>query len=138
MRGALVPASAICRMFQLPMLLIAAALVVGSAAYAIQEPSSARGSYTALATLTVRPGQDDRFRQIMRVNVALSRREPGVVYYDVVQATDDPRTYVNIEVYRSQAAFRTHLRAPSVRLTMADFQGVLTGPPTIRTYRRSS
>lgn len=127
-------------MLRLPLLPIAAAVaILGSAAYAVQEtPPTAPGHYTAIATLTVRPGQDERFRQIMRTNVALSRREPGVIYYDVFQATDDPRIYVNVEVYRSEAAFQAHLRAPFVSQTMADFEDVLTGPPDIRTYQGSN
>ena len=118
-------------------LLAAVAAVAGSAAYAVQEAPTAPGQYTAIATLTVQPGQEERFRQIMRTNVALSRREPGVIYYNAFQATNDPRIYVNVEVYRSEAAFQAHLHAPFVRRTMADFEGVLTGPPDVRTDQGS-
>ena len=48
------------------------------------------------------------FREASLLNARASRKEPGVVRFDVVQRTDDPARFVLIEVYRNAGAPGLH------------------------------
>lgn len=56
----------------------------------------------------VRAGGEEAFREASRANAAASRREPGVVRFDVLQDRDDPLHFVLVEVYRDAAASAAH------------------------------
>jgi (4S)-4-hydroxy-5-phosphonooxypentane-2,3-dione isomerase len=48
------------------------------------------------------------FRAASLVNAEASRREPGVVRFDVIQERDDPGHFVLVEVYRGPDAVAAH------------------------------
>jgi quinol monooxygenase YgiN len=56
----------------------------------------------------VKPDAVEAFRQATLQNATSSRREPGVVRFDVVQDLDDPTRFVLIEVYRGTAGQAAH------------------------------
>ncbi len=56
----------------------------------------------------VTPDQVEAFRAATVLNASASRREPGVVRFDVVQQRDDATRFVLIEVYRSAEAAAAH------------------------------
>jgi autoinducer 2-degrading protein len=51
----------------------------------------------------VKPGQGDAFVAATRENARASRREPGVVRFDVVRELADPDRFVLVEIYRTDA-----------------------------------
>jgi autoinducer 2-degrading protein len=53
-----------------------------------------------------KPGLEEAFRTASIANAEASRREPGVVRFDVLADRDDPRHFVLVEVYRDVAAWR--------------------------------
>ncbi|MCE5186653.1 MAG: antibiotic biosynthesis monooxygenase [Planctomycetaceae bacterium] len=56
----------------------------------------------------VKPDQAERFIAASVENARNSRREPGVVQFDVLRQKDDPCRFVLIEVYRTEADAGLH------------------------------
>jgi quinol monooxygenase YgiN len=64
--------------------------------------------HIALVHSHVRADRIDAFRAASEVNARESRREPGVVRFDVIQETEDPTRFVFVEVFRDPAAAASH------------------------------
>ena len=56
----------------------------------------------------VLPAHLEAFKQATIVNATNSRREPGVVRFDVLQCVDNPTQFALYEVYRDRAAVDAH------------------------------
>jgi quinol monooxygenase YgiN len=56
----------------------------------------------------VLPQHREAFCQATLVNAASSRREPGVVRFDLLQQQDDPTRFVLVEAYRTPADAAAH------------------------------
>ena len=56
----------------------------------------------------VKPGGGAPFRTASLANAEASRREPGVVRFDLLADRDDPSRFVLVEVYRDAAAAAAH------------------------------
>jgi quinol monooxygenase YgiN len=50
----------------------------------------------------VKPNLVEAFKAATLENARLSRAEPGVARFDVIQQADDPTRFVLVEVYRTQ------------------------------------
>jgi autoinducer 2-degrading protein len=62
----------------------------------------------AIVQVHVRAEDVEAFRAASLLNATESRREPGVLRFDVLQETDDPTRFVLIEVFREPAAAAAH------------------------------
>jgi quinol monooxygenase YgiN len=60
----------------------------------------------------VKPESLAAFKAATLVNARLSRLEPGVLDFDVIQQADDPAKFVFIEIYRDAAAAVAHKETP--------------------------
>lgn len=49
----------------------------------------------------VKPEHVEAFRQATQENAAKSRKEPGVVRFDVIQEREHPTRFVLVEIYRT-------------------------------------
>ncbi|HOD47253.1 MAG TPA: putative quinol monooxygenase [Opitutaceae bacterium] len=58
--------------------------------------------------IQVKPDAIDAFKAASRANAEASRREPGVLRFDVGQQADDPTKFMLYEVYRSPEAHAAH------------------------------
>jgi quinol monooxygenase YgiN len=56
----------------------------------------------------VRPEAVEAFRTATLANASASRKEPGVVRFDVAQDQEDATRFVLVEVYRDAAAAAAH------------------------------
>jgi (4S)-4-hydroxy-5-phosphonooxypentane-2,3-dione isomerase len=56
----------------------------------------------------VKPGGEEAFRTASAANAEASRREPGVVRFDLLADRDDPSRFVLVEIYRDKAAAAAH------------------------------
>ena len=56
----------------------------------------------------VKPKGEEAFRAASLANAEASRREPGVVRFDVLGDREDPGRFVLVEVYRDAAAAAAH------------------------------
>jgi quinol monooxygenase YgiN len=56
----------------------------------------------------VKPGGEEVFRAASLANAEASRREPGVVRFDLLSDREDSTRFVLVEVYRDAAAAAAH------------------------------
>jgi autoinducer 2-degrading protein len=56
----------------------------------------------------VKPGAEEAFRAASLANAAASRREAGVLRFDLLADREDPAHFVLVEVYRDGAASAAH------------------------------
>jgi (4S)-4-hydroxy-5-phosphonooxypentane-2,3-dione isomerase len=56
----------------------------------------------------VKKDQIDAFKAATVENARNSRKEPGIVRFDVAQQADDPARFVLVEVYRTAEAAASH------------------------------
>jgi autoinducer 2-degrading protein len=84
--------------------------------------------HIALVQAHVRADGVEIFRAASEVNARESRREPGVIRFDVVQETEDPTRFVLIEVFRDPAAAASH-RETAHYLHWRDIVGPLMAEP---------
>lgn len=56
----------------------------------------------------VKPGTAEAFRAASLANAEASRREPGVVRFDLLADRDDADRFVLVEVYRDASAAAAH------------------------------
>ncbi len=56
----------------------------------------------------VKPDCIEAFKEVTTENAHNSVKEPGIARFDVVQQTDDPASFVLVEVYRSVEATAAH------------------------------
>ena len=64
---------------------------------------------TLYAEFTVRPGCETRVAQLLRELTAHVRDEPGNLMFNAYTRVEHPNEYVVFEIYRDDAAFRSHL-----------------------------
>lgn len=58
--------------------------------------------------IIVKPDCIEAFKEATIENARNSRKEPGIVRFDVIQQNDDPTRFVLVEVYRSVEATAAH------------------------------
>jgi (4S)-4-hydroxy-5-phosphonooxypentane-2,3-dione isomerase len=56
----------------------------------------------------VKAGAEEAFRAASLANAGASRREPGVLRFDLLADREDPAHFVLVEVYRDAAASTAH------------------------------
>ncbi len=56
----------------------------------------------------VRPGSEEAFVSASIVNAEASRREPGVVRFDLLRDREEPSRFVLVEIYRDASAAAAH------------------------------
>jgi len=64
--------------------------------------------YVSVVYLQVKPDFVEPFIAATRANAQNSRREPGVVRFDVLQQQDDPTRFVLYEIYRQPTDLDAH------------------------------
>lgn len=60
----------------------------------------------------VKPECVEAFKAATLVNARLSRLEPGVLQFDLLQQAGDPAKFVLVEIYRDAAAGAAHKETP--------------------------
>ena len=69
--------------------------------------------YALIVTLRVKPEYRERYLEASLGDAQGSARdEPGCLRFDVLIDNNDPNTIYFYEVYRDEAAFQEHLKAP--------------------------
>jgi quinol monooxygenase YgiN len=61
-----------------------------------------------IVNFTVKPGDEEKTREYMRIMEEHTRREPGCRQYIAHQAQDDTRRFLFYELYDDQAALDAH------------------------------
>lgn len=84
----------------------------------------------------VKPGCEQAFATASAENSRLSRGEPGVARFDVVQQVDDPTRFTLVEVYRAESDVAAH-KATAHYAAWVDAVADLLAEPRTRTIYRN-
>jgi len=82
----------------------------------------------------VKPEAVEAFRQATIENARQSRREPGVIRFDVARQIDDPTRFLLVEMYRDAAAQAAHKETAHYRIWAAAVADLLAEPRSRATY----
>ncbi len=82
----------------------------------------------------VKPDAVEAFRTASLANAAASRREPGVVRFDVVQDLEDRARFVLVEVYRGGAAAAAHKETDHYKTWRDAVAPLMAEPRTSRKF----
>ena len=85
---------------------------------------------TVIATVKVKPEDQDRALEILKGVVAASHGEEGCVKYTFHRATNEPGAFAIVEVWRSQEDLEAHFKEPHMA-PIAEAFGMLSEPPQI-------
>lgn len=88
------------------------------------------------AVFTARPGRGDEVAALLRDFADVVRAEEGNVVFDATRLVDDPDRFFVYEVYRDEAAFRSHIAAPAGMPFNEALQQLIVEPSSILTFLR--
>jgi quinol monooxygenase YgiN len=76
----------------------------------------------------VKPGAENAFRRASETNAEASRREPGVVRFDLLEDRDEAGRFLLVEVYRDAAAAAAHKETPHYAAWRDAVAGLMAEP----------
>ena len=93
---------------------------------------------TVIASIKVKPGMEDRARELLLSIVAPTLEEPGCVNYDLHQSTTDPTDFMFYERWTSDEALAAHSKSPAPhRAALREQLGALVaGAPGVTRWRQ--
>lgn len=65
-------------------------------------------AYVVAATYTVKPGEQERVREILETMAPLSREEPGCLFYQAHRSPENPSIFFLYEQYENEEAYWAH------------------------------
>ena len=83
------------------------------------------------AIFKAKPGKEKELRNELHGGAKESWKETGVRGYFVHEVIDQPGTFMNIEVYVDEAAFKSHLETPHVKSFLGKLDDLLSEPLTV-------
>jgi quinol monooxygenase YgiN len=95
-------------------------------------------AFTVVATIRAAKGNGDALAALLAEQAAVVRREePGCLVYRPHRSHTDPELFVFYEVYRDQAAFDAHRKAPHLAAfrERREREGLVDGGADVHTYR---
>jgi quinol monooxygenase YgiN len=93
---------------------------------------------TVVATIRAAKDKGDALAALLVEQAAVVRREePGCLLYRPHRSTTVPEVFVFYEVYRDEAAFETHRKAPHLARfrERREREGLTAGPADVHVYR---
>ncbi len=82
----------------------------------------------------VKPGSEDAFRAVSLVNAEASRREGGVLRFDLLADREDPTRFLLVEVYRDAEAAAAHKQTPHYAAWRDAVAGLMEEPRRSEKY----
>lgn len=93
------------------------------------------GMHIVHVFVKVKPGTEQAFAAASAENSRLSRGEPGVARFDVVQQVDDPTRFTLVEVYRTEPDAAAHKQTAHYAAWAEAVADLLAEPRTRSIYR---
>ncbi len=81
--------------------------------------------------VSVRPEQRERWLELLRLNAARTRTEPGCEEFRACEDLEAANSFVLVEQWASMEAQIDHFQRPEFGELMASLGDVLAGPPDI-------
>lgn len=82
----------------------------------------------------VKPGYSETFRIASVANATESRKEPGVLRFDVLQQADDPNAFLLVEAYRTPEDHLRHKETAHYKTWRDAVADLMAEPRSSRTY----
>ena len=76
-------------------------------------------------------GKAEELRNQLHNGASESWKEAGVLSYAVHELKDRPGVFMNIEVYKNEEAFASHLETPHVKAFLGMLDELLANPLTV-------
>jgi quinol monooxygenase YgiN len=89
---------------------------------------SPNGEVTLVVYFEVKPGAEAEFEEVFRRSVTCARLEPGNILFNVHKVFGCERDYVLYEIWRDQAAVKSHFARPYTINLFAMFERNLVRP----------
>jgi quinol monooxygenase YgiN len=83
------------------------------------------------AKFRVKPGDADRWPEIVRDFTQGTRAEPGCMWFDWSRSVEDPDEYVLVEAFRDEEAAGAHVRSEHFRAAQESAPRHLVATPRI-------
>jgi quinol monooxygenase YgiN len=106
--------------------MLSSAAVVGN--LAAQEPAKGGKSVYVVTHVDVTPNYTADATKLLREFAAESRKDPGVVRYEVLQQDSRANHYTIVEVWQTRQAFETHSAAEHTKRYREKLQPMLGSP----------
>jgi len=84
-----------------------------------------------MATIQLQPGTMEKFLTHARTFIAESRKEKGVIAYDMHVSATDLNKVVSIEQYESEAAMKSHNTSAHLQALVAAVGSLLAAAPQL-------
>jgi len=94
----------------------------------IELQPSPNGEVALVVYFEVKPGAEAEFEEVFRRSVTCSRLEPGNVFFNVHKVFGAERSYVLYEVWRDEAALKSHFERPYTIALFTMFERNLARP----------
>lgn len=85
---------------------------------------------TVVATMRVKPGEEQRALEILRGVIQASHTEDGCVKYTLHRSSNEPGAFCIVEKWRSQADLDAHFKQPHMA-PIAEALKLLAEPPQV-------
>jgi quinol monooxygenase YgiN len=92
----------------------------------LKDPSQ---PFTVLVHLQVKEGEQKKLEAAFAKAIPITRKEKGVLAYDLNRDTKDATRYVVYERWKSLADLEAHLRAPHITALLGQVKDMLAGAP---------
>ncbi|TIC80035.1 putative quinol monooxygenase [Nocardioides sp. GY 10127] len=79
--------------------------------------------YWVVATMRVKPGSEEHVAKVFADIIEPSRAEEGCLRFECYPCYDDPRTWIFIDLWRSEADHEAHLETPHLKWALAAIEG---------------
>jgi len=104
------------------------ALLTTQAASAVDLQPSPNGEITLVVNFDVKPGAEAEFEEVFQRSARCSRLEPGNIIFNVHKYIGSERQYVLYEVWRDEAAVKSHFASPYTIALFKMFERNLARP----------
>ena len=92
---------------------------------------------TVIANIKVKPGLEERAKQVLLSAVGPTRAEPGCLTYDLHQSATDPTEFLFHENWADEEAFKAHAGSTAAhRLALRQHLSELVDGPSRLTFWR--
>ena len=68
-----------------------------------------------VAIFVAKPGKEEELRQVLEANVAPTRQEKGALQYDLHRDNDEPRRFIFVERWESEATLAEHGKSAHIQ-----------------------
>lgn len=93
-------------------------------------------SVTVIATFQAKPGKEAKLRESLLGLVAVTRKEPGCLNYDLHQSSEEPAKFLFHENWSSKAALDTHLKSAHIAALLPRMDDLCVAFPQITLWEQ--